>query len=110
MRLVQLVAYILEFKAFSSLSVGFLLTAMGAAEDHICITWRSEPFCDEFGPGVRPVFLWETFCFMMQTVNVYIAFLYLPFSGNLAGIVDMSSERLEAELEQQREVGARSPP
>ena len=62
----QLVAYILEFKAFSSLSVGFLLTAMGAAEDHICITYREDPFCDEFGPGVRPVFLWETFCFMMQ--------------------------------------------
>ena len=73
----QLVSFILEFKALSSLSVGFLLTAIGAAEDHLCLTWASEIFCDRFGPGSSPTFLWETFCFAVQTFNVWVAFAYL---------------------------------
>ena len=82
----QLVNFILEFKALMFLSIGFVCLGMGAMQDHFCITWSAhEHYCDTIGPGASPTFLWEAFWFVVQITNVWLAFLYLPYSNNLAG-------------------------
>ena len=84
----QLVNFILEFKALMFFSIGFVCLGIGASLDHICLTWSSPSnghFCDKLGPGTSRSFEWEISCFAVQMCNVWLAFLYLPFSDNTAG-------------------------
>ena len=65
----QLSHFILELKAYSCISLGFLLTAMGAAEDHVCISWSEQVFCEAFGPGRAPSFPWESILWLLQAIH-----------------------------------------
>jgi len=98
----QLVAFVLEIKAFSCFTIGYLLLILGAAQDHLCITWLTEPLCDDFGPGVSPAFAWELLGFVVQTLLFFVGFLCLPFSSSRTEDPNNYSEA-EA-LERHREV------
>jgi len=44
-----------------------------------------EHYCHVFGPGASPTFYWEITWFVVQAGNVWVAFLYLPYSSSRAG-------------------------
>lgn len=85
-----------------------MLLVLGAVEDHLRVSWLLEPFCEQLstgtGPGITPVFYWESACFVLQAGLLYIVFLMLPFSSSTTLVGDKSPQLSKDERSSHAEV------